>query len=300
MPVLRTRDRTNTWGDGTLGSRETVAVDAQYGSNTTWDYFKHVHGRAGVANDGTGVVSRVHYGTDYANAFWSDECACMTYGDGDGVKLGPLVSLDITGHETSHGLTAHTAKLGGGGEPGSLNEANSDIFGTTIEFYAHNAKDVGDYLIGETSFLNNRGKKGKLSAVRYMDRPSRDGASPDCWTARVAQLDVHLGNAIANHFFYLLAEGSGPKTINGIGYDSPTCNNKAIKGLGRDEAAKIWYRALTHYFTSATDYRNAREGVLGAAKDLYGAKSKQVGAVAAAWDAVDVHAGGTARSPGLF
>jgi Zn-dependent metalloprotease len=291
---------TNIWGDGTPGNRETVAVDAQYGSNTTWDYYKNVHQRAGVANDGVGVFSRVHYGKDYANAFWSDECACMTYGDGDGTTLGPVVSLDITGHEISHGVTARTAKLSGDGESGSLNEANSDIFGTLIEFYAHNPKDVGDYLIGETSYLKNEGKASQLEAMRYMDRPSKDGASPDCWTNQVAQLDVHLGNAIANHFFYLLAEGSGPKTINGISYNSPTCDNKAIKGLGRDAAAKIWYRALTHYFTSGTDYSNARVGVLSAAKDLYGATSKQVSTVNAAWDAVNVHVGGTGQTGGLF
>jgi Zn-dependent metalloprotease len=293
-------NRTNRWGDGTLRDRETVAVDAQYGSNMTWDYYKNVHKRAGVANDGVAAFSRVHYGKDYANAFWSDECACMTYGDGDGTKLGPLVSLDITGHEISHGVTARTAKLAGDGESGSLNEANSDIFGTMIEFYARNPKDVGDYLLGETSFLKKYDKKGRPSALRYMDRPSKDGASPDCWTNKVAQLDVHLGNAIGNHFFYLLAEGSGPKTINGISYDSPTCNHKVISGLGRDQAAKIWYRALTHYFTSATDYSNAREGVVSAAKDLYGAKSKQVSTVNAAWDAVNVHVGQTAAAGGLF
>jgi Zn-dependent metalloprotease len=288
-PATQFKNATNSWGDGTLSNRQTVAVDAQYGSNTTWDYYKNVFHRAGVANNGIGSYSRVHYGKDYANAFWSDDCACMTYGDGDGKKLGPLVSLDITGHEISHGVTSRTAKLAGDGESGSLNEANSDIFGTMIEFYANNPKDVGDYLLGETSFLKNHGKKIGTAALRYMDRPSKDHSSPDCWSDQVAQLDVHQGNAIGNHFFYLLAEGSGAKTINGIAYNSPTCDNKVVKGVGRDVAAKIWYRALTHYFTSGTDYSNARQGVVSAAADLYGAKSKQVAAVSAAWDAVNVH-----------
>ncbi len=293
-PPAQFLNMTNRWGDGTLRNRETVAVDAQYGSSTTWDYYKNVHRRAGIAGDGVGVLSRVHYGKDYANAFWSEECACMTYGDGDGTTMGPLVSLDIIGHEISHGVSSRTAKLRGEGESGSLNEANSDIFGTMIEFYAKNSKDVGDYLIGETSFLKNQGKKSPVEAIRYMDKPSKDGLSPDCWSDQVARLDVHLGNAIANHFFYLLAEGSGAKTINGIQYNSPTCNNTVIKGLGREAAAKIWYRALTHYFTSGTDYSDARAGVLSAAKDLYGAKSKQVATVNATWDAVNVPVSGTA------
>jgi Zn-dependent metalloprotease len=290
-PATLFTSKSNDWGNGQQGDRETVAVDATYGSDMTWDYYKATFKRYGVNNDGIGVYSRVHYGRNYANAFWSDDCFCMTYGDGDGKELGPLVSLDITGHETTHGITSRTAKLGGDGESGGLNEANSDIFGTMVEFHAHNATNPGDYLIGATSYIQRRDKDGKLNAIRYMDRPSKDKLSPDCWSSQVKQLDVHLSAGIGNHFFYLLSEGSGTRTINGINYDSPTCNGKTIQGIGRDVAANIWYRALTHYFTSATDYAAARGEVVSAATDLYGAKSAQVAAVNAAWDAVNVHTG---------
>jgi len=282
-------DEDNTWGDGTQRSRQTVAVDAQYGSNMTWDFYRNVFKRAGVANDNVGVYSRVHYGHKYANAFWSDDCQCMTYGDGDGKQLGPLVSLDITGHEISHGVTSRTAKLPNDGESGGLNEANSDIFGTMIEFYAHNAKDVGDYLIGETSFIEPKDKKGEYNAIRYMDDPSRDKSSPDCWNNAMNQLDVHLSAGVGDHFFYLLSEGSGKKTINGIKYNSSTCNGKDVTGIGRNVAARIWYQALTRYFTSGTDYASARGAVASAATDLYGPSSKELAAVNAAWDAVNVH-----------
>ncbi len=123
-PATLFTDKDNKWGSGGKIDRQTVAVDAQYGSNTTWDYFKNVHGRSGVGNDGLGVYSRVHYGSRYSNAFWNDECLCMTYGDGDGKEIGPLVSLDITGHEISHGTTSRTAKLANSGESGGLNEAS--------------------------------------------------------------------------------------------------------------------------------------------------------------------------------
>jgi len=297
-PANLFKSSTNKWGDGTLTNRQTVGVDATYGSNMTWDFYKNIFKRAGVNNDGLGVYSRVHYGKKYSNAFWNDDCFCMTYGDGDGKEIGPLVSLDITGHEITHGLTARTAKLGNSGESGGLNEANSDIFGTMIEFYAKNPAAPGNYLIGHSSFLRPTDERSNLKAIRYMDQPSKDKLSPDCWTSQVRQLDVHLSAGIGDHFFYLLSEGSGRKTINGIAYDSATCDGKKLTGIGRDSAAKIWYRALTHYFTSDTDYSGARTASVSAATDLYGQKSQEVEAVNAAWDAVNVHVADSSRDLG--
>ena len=279
-------DADNDWGNGSALDRQTTAVDAQYGAATTWDYFAQVHKRRGIANDGVGVYSRVHYGTNYANAFWNDTCRCMTFGDGDGDELGPLVSLDISGHEISHGLTSRTAALMNSGESGGLNEATSDIFGTMIEFYAKNSSDVGDYLVGEMTQ-----RKNTPAAIRYMYRPSLDKSSPDCWSERVQNLGVHDAAGIGNHFFYLLAEGSKAKTINGVEYRSPTCNGEHLDGITREAAAAIWYRALTLYFTSATDYFGARAATLKAAEDLYGPRSGQLVATAMTWDAVNVMPG---------
>lgn len=279
-------DADNDWGNGSALDRQTTAVDAQYGAATTWDYFLSEHKRRGIANDGVGVYSRVHYGTNYANAFWNDTCRCMTFGDGDGDELNPLVSLDIAGHEITHGLTSRTAALMGSGESGGLNESTSDIFGTMIEFYAKNPVDVGDYLVGEMPM-----RKDTPAAIRYMYRPSLDKSSPDCWSERVQNLGVHDAAGIGNHFFYLLAEGSKAKTINGVEYRSPTCNGDRIEGIGREAAAAIWYRALTLFFTTATDYFGARAATLKAAQDLYGERSPQVVATAMTWDAVNVMPG---------
>ena len=99
---------------------------------------------------------------------------------------------------------------------------------------------------------------------------------------------MHYSSGPANHFFYLLSEGSGAKTINGIAYNSPTCNGTTITGIGRAQAAAIWYRALTVYMTSSTNYSGARVATVNAATDLYGATSTQVAAVKAAWAAVAV------------
>ena len=119
----------NQFGNGSTSSRESAAVDAQYGTNMTWDYYQVVHGRNGIFGNGTGSYNRVHYGANYVNAFWDG--TKMTYGDGDGTNFGPLTSLDVAGHEMSHGVTENTAGLTYSGESGGLNEATSDIFGTT-------------------------------------------------------------------------------------------------------------------------------------------------------------------------
>ena len=277
-------DADNHWGTGATSDRSSAAVDAQYGTNETWDYYKNVHGRNGIAGDGKGSYNRVHYGNSYNNAFWDDTCFCMTYGDGDGTQLGPLVALDVAGHEMTHGVTSKTAALTYSGESGGLNEATSDIMGTLVEWYANNSSDPGDYLIGEKIVRSGFGK----AALRFMDQPSKDGNSADCWSSSVGNLDVHYSSGVANHFAYLLAEGSGAKTINGVSYNSPTCNSSSVSGIGRDKLGAIWYRALTVYMTSSTNYAGARTATLNAAKDLYGAGSSEYGAVGAAWSAVGV------------
>ena len=100
---------------------------------------------------------------------------------------------------------------------------------------------------------------------------------------------MHYSSGVGNHFFYLLAEGSGAKTIGGVAHNSPTCNGSTVTGIGRDAAGRIWYRALTVYMTSSTNYAGARTATLNAARDLYGAGSTQYNAVAAAWSAVSVN-----------
>ncbi|WP_369186818.1 M4 family metallopeptidase [Streptomyces sp. R08] len=283
-PATLFTDADNHWGTGASSDRSTAAVDAQYGTDETWDYYKNVHGRNGIAGDGKGSYNRVHYGNGYNNAFWDDSCFCMTYGDGDGTQLGPLVALDVAGHEMSHGVTSKTAALTYSGESGGLNEATSDIMGTLVEWYANNSSDLGDYLIGEKIVRAGFGK----AALRFMDQPSKDGNSADCWSSSVGNLDVHYSSGVANHFAYLLAEGSGAKTVNGVSYNSPTCNSSSVSGIGRDKLGAIWYRALTVYMTSSTNYAGARTATLNAAKDLYGVGSSEYAAVGAAWSAVSV------------
>jgi len=280
-------DADNIWGNNTTSDAATVTADAHFGVASTWDYYKNVHGRLGIANDGKGAYSRVHYGRRYVNAFWSDSCFCMTYGDGDGVSYYPLVSLDVAGHEMSHGVTSRTANLTYSGESGGLNEANSDIFGTMVEYYVNSTSDKPDYLIGEKLYMSNA---SGTKALRYMFKPSLDGASPDCYKGTIGSLDVHYSSGVGNHFFYLLAEGATVPSGFSLTASQLVCNGDTNAGkIGRDAAQKIWYRALTVYMTSNTSYAGARTATLKAAADLYGSTSTQYAGVASAWSAVGVN-----------
>jgi Zn-dependent metalloprotease len=279
-------DKNNVWGDGTDASVESAGADAAYGVALTWDYYLKTYGRKGIADDGKAARSFVHFGVNYVNASWSDSCFCMVFGDGSAASgIGSLVSIDVGGHEMSHGVTSRTAGLIYSGESGGLNESTSDVMGTEVELYANNKSDVPDYVIGEEIF---RSYNPATNYIRRMDRPSMDGASKDCWYSGIGSVDVHYSSGVGNHWFYLMSEGSGAKTINGIKYDSPTCNGKKITGIGHVKAAAIWFKALTEQWVATTNYHQAREGTLQAAKELYGKKSIEYKTANAAWAAVGV------------
>jgi Zn-dependent metalloprotease len=289
-------DADDVWGNGTNSDPASAGVDAHYGAQLTWDYYKNVHGRTGIRGDGVAAYSRVHYGNSYVNAFWDDSCFCMTYGDGSG-NAKPLTAIDVAGHEMTHGVTAATAGLIYSGESGGLNEATSDIFGTAVEFSANNASDPGDYLIGEKIDINGDG-----TPLRYQDKPSRDGGSPDNWYSGIGGLDVHFSSGPLNHWFYLASEGSGPKDINGVHYDSPTADGQPVTGIGRTNVEKVWFKALSSYLTSGSNYADARTQALRAAGDLFGVGSASYNNVANAFAGIGVGSrivnGVTVTNPG--
>ena len=265
----------------------TAAADAQYGIATTWDYYKNVHGRNGIANDGVGALSRVHYGRNYANAFWSDACFCMTFGDGDnGASIYPLVSLDVASHEMSHGVMSRTADLIYSGESGGLNEANSGH----LRHHGGVLRQFG----GGPGGLRDRRRAVPEQREHAQCHPLDVQAQPRRCLVRllcvpnIGSDDVHFSSGVANRFFYLLAEGAVVPTGFGAGTwanltpSSLVCNgNTSITGIGRSAAEKIWYRAITVYMTASTNYAGARAATLSAATDLYGMGSTQYNAVAA-------------------
>ena len=267
----------STFGDGTPFDPATVSAQAHFGAAVTWDYYLTVHGRHGIADDGQGPISRTHYGAQYANAYWSDACHCMTYGDGDMAMFTPFVSLDVSGHEMTHGITSASANLVYDGESGGLNESFSDIFGTAIEFYASESgisSKEPNYLIGEDIVTPFDG----ADAMRYMDHPTKDGQSIDNYRAYNRRLDVHYSSGLQNNVFYLLAHGGTNDT-----------SGQAVQPIGRRQAEQVFYRALTTYLSSRSNFADACAATTQAAADLFGDQAKV--RVREAWQAAGVRCG---------
>jgi Zn-dependent metalloprotease len=283
----------STWGNHANYSRndlptngltgQTAMADAAYGTQVAWDMFKHVFGRDGIDGTGKATYGRVHYSSSYDNAFWDDSCFCMTYGDGSRFKS--LEALDVTGHELAHGICSSSANLTYNGESGGLNEANSDIFGTLTEFYGKG----GGYAAGADTLPGTGGNwtigeqiGGK--PLRYMYKPSKDGRSPDVWSAGLGELNVHYSSGPMNRCFFFLSHGASATPGDHYSELLPS----GMQGLGNQEAARIWYRALTTYLTSGSDYAAARAAALRAATDLHGAGSAAAKAVCRAFHGINV------------
>ena len=153
-----------------------------------------------------------------------------------------------------------------------------------VEFYAANANDPGDYLIGEEFDLD-----ATTSASAGWTTRARTARRYDCWSRRLGNADVHYSSGVGNHFFYLLAEGSGAKTIGGVAHNSPTCNGSTVTGIGRDRRrGDLVPRAdglhdLEHQLRAGA-HRDAERR----ARPVRRGQSRQQNAVAAAWSAVSV------------
>ncbi|MCX6274334.1 MAG: M4 family metallopeptidase, partial [Bacteroidetes bacterium] len=262
-------DADNIWNN-VNANKDQYATDCHFASEKTYDYYYNTYGRNSINNAGLKLIAYVHYSTNYVNAFWNG--SYMTYGDGD-ATYSPLTSLDIGGHEITHGLTSYTANLNYSYESGALNESFSDCFGTTIEWYADPAH--GDWLIGEDIG----------AAFRSHSNPNAYG-DPDTYlgtywyTGTGDNGGVHTNSGVQNYWYYLLANGGSG--TNDIG------NAFNVTGISLAKAAAITYRSLTVYLTSASNYANARTYSIQAATDLYGPCSPEVIATANAWYAVGV------------
>ena len=268
-------DTNDVWGEATDAARTKAAVDAHYGAEMTYDFYKNVLGRDSLDGKGEKLVSYVHTDKNLVNAFWDG--SKMNYGDGDGKNASALTTLDIAGHEITHGLTERTAGLIYSGESGGLNEAMSDIMGTGVEWYASqkNKAVQFDFKVGEDAWTP---ANGTGDALRYMDDPTKDGYSVDNYKNYPKQTEVHGSSGIANNAFYL--------TVNGG--KNRTSGQEVKDGIGMEKCLKIYGRALTTYMTPSTTFAQARRPRIKAATDLYGADSAEVKKVTEGWDAVGV------------
>lgn len=268
-----------------------IGFQVHYGLGKVYDYYKCNHGRNGFDNQNTEIVAITHWNTmdgvtlDPDNAAWMGN-GLMVFGDGgDGFSgtqtVGSVTSMDVIGHEFTHGVTDNSAGLVYAGESGALNEAWSDILGTDFEFYA---KGTGNYTMAEEVWAS--GMLRSMSNPNARNQPDTYGGAywqntssctPDPYND---QCGVHTNSGVANFWFYLLANGGSG--ANDIG------NAFSVSSITRDIAAKIAYRALVYHFTPNTNYAQARQFTILAAEELYGQCSNEALQVAKAWYAVGV------------
>lgn len=256
------------WDEASI---EKYATDAHYGAEMTYDFFYNHFNRNSINDNGFTLISRVHYGTNYGNAFWNGQV--MTYGDGSSGNS-PFTAIDIAGHEIAHGLTTFTANLVYADEPGALNESFSDIFGAAVEFdglgYAN-----GDWLMGEDLGF----------VIRTMNNPNANG-DPDTYEGTYWYVGtgdnggVHINSGVQNFWFYLLTEGGSGTNDNGDSY--------SVTGIGLSDAATVAYRNLVVYLTESSEYEDARYYAIQSAVDIFGPCTQQTESTWDAWYAVGI------------
>ena len=288
---------TNTWGDGkqyipggstTNANGQTAAVNALWGLMNTYDTNKNVLGWQSLDGNNTATYIAVHVDNAYDNAFYDSGCKCMFIGDG-GQYFYNLGSIDVIGHEMSHGITDATSNLVYAGESGGLNESHSDIGGDMVEAYAR-AGGTGTVIPASgNDWMTGKEIARDGQPLRYLYKPSKDGRSPDAWSTNLKNIDVHYSSGPNNRMFYFLSQGSKAESGD---YNSQylTRSPAAMTGIGNDKAYRIWFKALTTKFTSSTNYADARAKVLQVAQELYGASSKEAIAVQRAYAAINVGA----------
>ncbi|MBL4707317.1 MAG: M4 family metallopeptidase, partial [Flavobacteriales bacterium] len=268
-------DSNNFWNNFN-GNLDQYAGDAHWGTEATYDYFLNVHNRNSIDNMGFSLISFIHYDQNYVNAFWNGQV--MTYGDGN-QTTGPLVALDIVGHEITHGLTEFTAGLIYRSESGALNESFSDIFGTAVEFNARSNRSnwsIGEDIGGAFRSMSNpktNGDPDTYDGVNWISQNCIPTSGND-WCG------VHSNSGVQNHWFYLLVNG-------GMGVNDAT-DSFNVAGLGMSKAEKIAFRNLTVYLSPSSNYDDARFYAIRSAIDLYGACSPEVESTTNAWYAVGV------------
>jgi bacillolysin len=238
------------------------AQRAATATQTVLEYYRDVHGRDSYDGQGSPLVGIVHAGIKYNNAFWNPQTEMMAYGDGDGVKFGDFTgSLDVIGHEITHGVTMKTAQLLMMGQSGSLNEAYSDFFGRMI------AND-GDWAMGRAIFIepNSPG--------------IRDLADP-------ASLSYKLGDGQGNVTY----QGNYPATIADIAVinpAAPTCDQSndrcfvhinsteashasylITQAIGKDKAQSLIFTTLTQKISAKTTFRTNAQATVTACGLMY-------------------------------
>jgi Zn-dependent metalloprotease len=295
-----------------------TALDAHWGAEIVIRYWADIHGRSSHNNKGAKVISYVHSGQQFDNAFWNG--TAMTYGDGSyqggsnpGGSFAPLTSLDVCGHEIGHGVCSATSDLVYARESGAMNEGFSDIWAAAVEAYVLRADPDGDlpydpWGIGEQIDERDGGLapgEAGSQALRWMDDPNaagdpsfyggEDWNEPECGPPSTAndQCGVHSNSGVLNKWYYLLVAGSGQELslgLNKIEADPSKQDRGAglsynVEKLGFIIADQITFKAEV-LLTANAKFAEMREASILVAGAEYSAY--EVEQVTNAWFAVGV------------
>jgi Zn-dependent metalloprotease len=254
----------------------TTVTEAYDYSGATYNFFKKIFDRNSIDTRGMKLDSTVHYGDDYNNAFWNG--TQMVYGDGDGDIFQRFTkSIDVIGHELTHGVTQYEAALEYEGQAGALNESFSDVFGSMIKQYVLKQNvDKADWLIGSglfTSKVKGVGLRSlKQPGTAYNDptvgKDPQPGHMSDYVMTSNDNGGVHINSGIPNRAFYLTAMELG--------------------GYSWEKAGKIWYITLTERLRERSNFQRAARSTLDVTSDLFGDKSREYKVVSKAWDLVGI------------
>ncbi|MBN3405895.1 peptidase M4 [Clostridium botulinum] len=253
----------SNYNNNFIADNQVNSVDAYVNTNKTYDYYKNKLNRNSIDNKGMNINGFVHVGRNYGNAFWYGPYDGMFFGDGDGVYFSSLAkSLDVVGHELSHGVTNKESNLKYENESGALNESFSDIMGVAVE--------GKNFVLGEDCWVAG-------GVMRDMEDPSRGGQPAHMKDYKYKPMNddnggVHTNSGIINHAAYLVADGiekTGAK------------NSKDIMG-------KIFYTANCYKWDETTNFAKCRNDVVQVTKELYGENSKYVKIVEKAFDQVGI------------
>ncbi|WP_405982535.1 M4 family metallopeptidase [Streptomyces sp. NBC_00158] len=273
--------------DGPESSDEAVnrAFDAL---GLTRDFYKEIYQRNSIDDQGMRLNGFVHFGVRINNAFWDG--GEMLFGDGDGVEFSNLTgSLDVVGHELTHGVTEHTSNFEYHNQSGALNESLSDVFGSLVKQWSmKQTVEEADWLIGADvwtpGIAGDALRSMKAPGTAYdnplvgkdpqPDRMSRFVHLPD--TPRGDNGGVHYNSGIPNKAFYATAMGIG--------------------GFGWEHSGRLWYEAL-RASRPRDKFQDFADMTFQQAGRLFGVGSPEQAAVVAGWHEVEVQITGV--PPGL-
>ncbi|MCP5055934.1 MAG: M4 family metallopeptidase [bacterium] len=259
--------------EGDKNTKDTAVNEAYRHAGYVYDFYKKVYERNSLDDHGMALISSVHLRKKHNNAYWNGEQ--MIYGDGDGVRFIRFTkSLDVVGHEFSHGVVTHTCNLEYKNESGALNEHFADVMGVLVrQWRKKESAKSGDWTVGKDCLGPNvdaSGLRTFLDELAFEDDPIMGtDAQPKHLDNKYKGTDdyggVHINSGIPNHAFYLTAYELGGKAWT--------------------RAGRIWYDTLT-LLRPTSDFDEMVEGTLKAATALFGTGSKELKAVKIGWKGV--------------